>query len=474
MGVSRSGRVLVYANEVPWETDVLYSNMYKMVDVSNLAQAVLGGAGTSNATLASGLIASANVTPNLTINIGTGVLYTLSNFDNTAYSSIPADTVDFLYKPFTQVSNFNLAGFNPPGGGVLNYLVQAQGFTDDIDQTNRQFFNPDDPDNPIVQTVKQTRVDGINYSVLSATSPAIPTPTAGWVGLYVVSVAAGQTTITAGNITVYSAAPFITESLTQKISSATGDARYARAIQIQNSSFIYSITSGSANNYILSVSPAVTSYIAGLKVTPLIHLANTGASTININGVGAVSILTNSGASLFSGDLRVGQEAELFYNGSAFVLLNPTGPSAKNFFGSAMFMTAAQTLNATGTPQKLTFDTKTTPGYDPLNWANTTTNLITVPWAGYYRISVSASYFRVGDTAFSIFAFKNGANIKELDHTESTVGSGGAAGTATLLLSAGDTIGVYAFASYSGSPGDATIDVASAADTNFEVVWEGR
>jgi hypothetical protein len=42
---------------------------------------------------------------------------------------------------------------------------------------------------------------------------AVPTPDAGWAGLYVVTVANGATTITSGNISQYSGAPFILSTL---------------------------------------------------------------------------------------------------------------------------------------------------------------------------------------------------------------------------------------------------------------------
>jgi microcystin-dependent protein len=239
MTAARSGRRIVYTNQTPFETDVLYSNMYNMVNAAYLAQAVLGGSGTSNATLVSGIPVTQNTVPNLSVLIGAGCMFNFQQFDATDYGVIPADTAtsDKLYKLYIQTTQYNSAStvavaglpltFTPPVSGTTNYLLQATFNTDDVDNANRPYYNPSDPDDPIYATEPETRQDTIFYSLKSAVSPAIPTPDAGYVGLYVIAVASGATTIVNGDISVYSGAPFITESLTQKISQATADARYA-------------------------------------------------------------------------------------------------------------------------------------------------------------------------------------------------------------------------------------------------------
>lgn len=474
MSLSRSGRVIVYANEVPYETDVLYTNMYKMVDVSKLAQAVLGGTGTGNATLVSGLIAVPHSPANLTIDIGSGVIYTLAALDATAYSTIPADTSDFIYKPYTQVTNaFNQAGFTPPGSGTLNYLVQARGLTVDTDPASRPFFNPANPANPIFQTVNQTRYDGIEYLLTSAVSPAIPTPTAGYVGLYVVSVAAGQTSITAPNITVYSSAPFITESLTEKIGISTGDARYARPFQIQNSSFVYASTTGAANTYVISLSPAVTSLVSGLKIQALINVSNTGSSTLNVNGLGAISIISNiSGATLFSNDLRAGRLAELIYNGTNFLLLNPLSATDLKYVGASMYMTAAQVVSTISpTYTILTFDTVIS-GYDPYSLANTSTNRITAPVNGFYMVNgqvvFTASTGAGSDLSISLNGVISPIKFKLGQNTYSGGGQTGISGASVIKLNSGD----YIQLAMTLSGGTNTINTGTI-DTKFDMYLLG-
>lgn len=447
MSLSRSGRTIVYANEVPYETDVLYTNLYKMVDVSKLAQAVLGGTGTGNATLVSGLIAVPHSPANLTIDIGAGVIYTLAALDATAYSTIPADTSDFLYKPYTQVSSaFNQAGFTPPGSGTLNYLVQARGLTTDTDPASRPFFNPANPANPIFQTVNQTRLDGIEYLLTSAVSPAIPTPTPGYVGLYVVSVAAGQTTITSGNITVYSAAPFITESLTEKIGISTGDARYVRPFQLQNEQYTYAVTTGSANAYVASFTPAVASLVAGLAVKVVANFTNTGPATLNINGLGAIAIkvIGPAGlANLVSGEIVSGCAYDLVYNGTSLQLMNPSNETpllARVHFNPGG---AGQTL-ASNTITQLNFDATT---YDPYAMWNSGTFRFTAPVTGKYAVAGSI-VVQNGETNknLSLLAYVNSAPISLFGYNDffTNGATTGSSGGDILQVTAGQTVDLRA------------------------------
>jgi hypothetical protein len=64
----------------------------------------------------------------------------------------------------------------------------------------------------------QTRKCGVAVQVKAGTaattgSQVTPTPDAGYIGLWVVTVANGQTTITSGNISLYPGAPLVTSSM---------------------------------------------------------------------------------------------------------------------------------------------------------------------------------------------------------------------------------------------------------------------
>lgn len=106
-----------------------------------------------------------------------------------------------------------------------------------------------------------------------------------------------------------------------------GDARtdLATVAKVQDSSFIYGGTSGgTANAQTLACTPAITAYAAGQVFVFLAGATNTGAPTINVNGVGDISVYRSDGSSARAGDIVQNQMHVIVKNsGSAFTLLNP-------------------------------------------------------------------------------------------------------------------------------------------------------
>jgi hypothetical protein len=68
-------------------------------------------------------------------------------------------------------------------------------------------------------------------------------------------------------------------------------------------------TGGSANTYTMTPSTALPAYAVGTLICAKITDANTGASTMNISGLGAGAIQTIDGAALILGDLQAGRYA---------------------------------------------------------------------------------------------------------------------------------------------------------------------
>lgn len=91
----------------------------------------------------------------------------------------------------------------------------------------------------------------------------------------------------------------------------------------------YGTTSGSANAYALTLNPAPTSYTAGMGIVVKVNAANTGASTINVNELGAKSILDSKGNALTSGKLKLNLVYTLRYDGTNFILQGEGGDVSK-------------------------------------------------------------------------------------------------------------------------------------------------
>lgn len=86
----------------------------------------------------------------------------------------------------------------------------------------------------------------------------------------------------------------------------------------------YAVASGSANAYSVTVS-GVTTYQEGLAIAVKINVDNTGASTINVNGLGAISIKKPNGNDVSAGNLKAGSIYTLRYNGTNFILQGEGG-----------------------------------------------------------------------------------------------------------------------------------------------------
>jgi hypothetical protein len=115
----------------------------------------------------------------------------------------------------------------------------------------------------------------------------------------------------------------LSETLIQKISQATADGRYVQQANLQNGYHSYAPDTGSANAYAAALTPAVTSYVAGLVVDFLATHANTGASTIAVNGLSAKNITYGDGSALTANAIVSGGRYTARYDGTQFQLYRP-------------------------------------------------------------------------------------------------------------------------------------------------------
>ena len=82
----------------------------------------------------------------------------------------------------------------------------------------------------------------------------------------------------------------------------------------------YGVATGSANTYAVTLAPVPSSYIEGMGVAVKINVDNTGASTINVNSLGAKTIKKPNGTDVSAGNLKAGSIYSVRYNGTNFIL----------------------------------------------------------------------------------------------------------------------------------------------------------
>ena len=90
---------------------------------------------------------------------------------------------------------------------------------------------------------------------------------------------------------------------------------------VRNGRVIYGVDTGSANVVSIALDPPLDVYQPGLTMRVLIAVSNTGAASLNINGVGSQPIVHSDGSQLGAGDILAGQVATMIYDGAHFQLI---------------------------------------------------------------------------------------------------------------------------------------------------------
>jgi hypothetical protein len=157
-----------------------------------------------------------------------------------------------------------------------------------------------------------------------------PSVDPGYVGLYLITVANGQTTITSGNFSVYPGAPFIPLTLPA----------VPAAIQAQAGN--YALDTGSANAVSIAL-PYGTTLTDGMPLRIKKGVAaNTSAVTVAVNSGSPFSAVWSDGSPLAPGDWPASGIANGVYWGGTLYLNSPIGPTIfGNRAGVNYFRTSA-------------------------------------------------------------------------------------------------------------------------------------
>lgn len=209
-------RQFVYPGQIPLDTDLLSTNKNAYLGLAKLAQALFG----SN-TVVNGLSCGPTGPASLAVLVQPGEIYSVQQLDPTAYGSLPADTTDSILKQGVILATTTL---NTPAPGTagqsINYLIEA-GFSEaDALPVVLPYYNASNPSvawagpNNSGTAQNTQRQDLCLVQVKAGTAAptgtqVTPSPDAGFVGLFVVTVANGQATVTAGNISPVAGAPFL-------------------------------------------------------------------------------------------------------------------------------------------------------------------------------------------------------------------------------------------------------------------------
>jgi hypothetical protein len=156
---------------------------------------------------------------------------------------------------------------------------------------------------------------------------------------------------------------------------ATARNQYAAASQVQDSSFNYVNAVSGTDTITGTLSPAITAYATGLRLTLIPLNNNAGAATLALNGLAAKAIVKQNAAVLVAGDLVAGVPAELSYNGTTFTVLNPQRVETLGVTSNAQ-------IGGTLTAGATTLASSTITGNETIGGNLTVTGTITVGTGG--------------------------------------------------------------------------------------------
>lgn len=138
------------------------------------------------------------------------------------------------------------------------------------------------------------------------------------------------------------------------------------------------VDTGSANNYILNFTAPFTSYVDGLVIYWVPANNNTSASTVNVNGLGAVNIINADGTPIYANQLLANQPSTMIYYSGSFKLLSSINRGGFN----AQRITTAQTFNANTVTTLIFNSANTNEGFTAPY--GTGTGIYTAPVTGFY------------------------------------------------------------------------------------------
>ncbi len=213
-------RQITYPGQLLAETSLLQATKDAMIGMAKLSSALLG-----TSTVASGFAVTPTGPASLQVLCAPGEIYSLTAIDALAFSTLPADTTHSILKQGIMLDGVTLS-CPAPGttGQSINYLVQVTYQDTDATPVLLPYYNSANPalpysgmgNNGLPQNTirKGSAIVAVKAGASATTGTQVtPAPDAGYIGLYVVTVAFGQTTITAGNISVLSTAPLINSTL---------------------------------------------------------------------------------------------------------------------------------------------------------------------------------------------------------------------------------------------------------------------
>ncbi|WP_175947647.1 gp53-like domain-containing protein [Burkholderia pyrrocinia] len=354
-------------------------------------------------TVFSGLACVPTSPAGMTVNVNPGRVYSLQQRDPTAYSSLGQDTTNQIMKQGILLAATNFSCPAPAMSGYsINYLISAAFLEQDTNAIVLPYYNSNNPQQafsgPPVNgqssgtaqnttrqdTIQLTLTAGVAAATGSQQTPATPT---GQIPLWVVTVAYGQSTITASSISAVAGSPF---APTGGYFQAVGE-RYSSIINASSTQTLTTAALGALVNVTATGTtqtlPAASACPNGTSIT-VVYMQSSGSAVVTRNGTDTLAF--GQGNSANSITLSPGEEVQFVSNGangwvSAGQTLS-TGVTPPQFDNTTKLATMAAVQRALGnnnagtriTTAGTTFTASQAGGSFTLEGASSTYNLPTI------------------------------------------------------------------------------------------------
>jgi hypothetical protein len=141
------------------------------------------------------------------------------------------------------------------------------------------------------------------------------------------------------------------------VADGTAKTDVATVNQIQSNAAAFQATdTGTANAYVIALSPAITAYAAGQAITFKAANASTTASTLNVNTLGTKVLKKLNDQDIASGDIESGSIVSAVYDGTSFQVTSQLASSAATSPGGSNTQVQYNSSSAFAGSANFTFD----------------------------------------------------------------------------------------------------------------------
>jgi len=153
------------------------------------------------------------------------------------------------------------------------------------------------------------------------------------------------------------------------VGATNASGQYGRVDEIQDGSFLYGGTAGgTADALTISTVPSFSAYTTGMTLFFKSSASpNTGAATLQVNGIAGPKAIQNNGSALAAGMIEASKFYSVIYDGTAFQLTKVVGavgiymPLAGGAATGAITTSGSGTILGIGTGARMTFQQTSAP-----------------------------------------------------------------------------------------------------------------